>query len=96
MPVGRATPPNSSDLLVRGARIALDVGVGTGIASEQLLGRGVNVLAVEPDPRMAAVARGKGSPIEIGTFESWDPVEGRFDATPRRHRWRALVPPVSQ
>jgi SAM-dependent methyltransferase len=67
------------DLLVKGARTALDVGAGTGIASEQLLGRGVNVLAVEPDPRMAEVARDKGIPIEIGTFENWDPVERRFD-----------------
>ena len=28
---------------------------------------------------MAEVARGKGIPIEIGTFESWDPAERRFD-----------------
>jgi SAM-dependent methyltransferase len=67
------------DLLMQSPRTVLDVGAGTGIASEQLLGRGVNVLAVEPDPRMAEVARGKGVPIEIGTFESWDPAERRFD-----------------
>jgi len=67
------------DLLMHGARAVLDVGAGTGIASEQLLARGVNVLAVEPDPRMAAVARGKSIPIEIGTFESWDPAQRRFD-----------------
>lgn len=67
------------DLLMKGARTVLDVGAGTGIASEQLLGRGVNVLAVEPDPRMAEVARDKGIPIEIGTFEGWDPAERRFE-----------------
>jgi SAM-dependent methyltransferase len=67
------------DLLSGGARAVLDVGAGTGIASEQLLARGANVLAVEPDPRMAEVARGKGIPIEIGTFESWQPAERRFD-----------------
>jgi SAM-dependent methyltransferase len=67
------------DLLMQGARTVLDVGAGTGIASEQILGRGVNVLAVEPDPRMAEVASGKGIPIEIGTFENWDPAERRFD-----------------
>ena len=67
------------DLVMQGPRTVLDVGAGTGIASEQLLGRGVNVLAVEPDPRMAEVAKGKGIPIEIGTFESWDPAERRFD-----------------
>jgi SAM-dependent methyltransferase len=67
------------DLLMHGARRVLDVGAGTGIVSEQLLARGVNVLAVEPDPRMAEVARGKAIPIEIGTFESWDSTERRFD-----------------
>jgi SAM-dependent methyltransferase len=67
------------DLLMQGARTVLDVGAGTGIASEQLLERGVNVLAVEPDPRMAEVARGKAIPIEIGTFENWYPAERRFD-----------------
>ena len=67
------------DLLRQGARTVLDVGAGTGIASEQLLVRGATVLAVEPDPEMAEVARGKGIPIEIGTFESWDPAQRRFD-----------------
>jgi hypothetical protein len=44
----------------------LDVGAGTGIASEQLLGKGVNVLAVEPDLRMAKIAKERGIVIEIG------------------------------
>jgi SAM-dependent methyltransferase len=67
------------DLLSRGGQRVLDVGAGTGIASEQLLGRGADVLAVEPDPRMAEIANEKGIPIEIGTFESWDPAERSFD-----------------
>ena len=67
------------DLLSRGAQTVLDVGAGTGIASEQLLGKGVNVLAVEPDPRMAEIARRKGIPIEIAMFENWDPAERSFD-----------------
>jgi SAM-dependent methyltransferase len=45
----------------------LDVGAGTGIASQQLLERGVDVLAVEPDPRMAEIAKEEGISIEIGT-----------------------------
>jgi SAM-dependent methyltransferase len=67
------------DLLLHGARTVVDVGAGTGIASEQLLAKGVEVLAVEPDPRMAEVARAKGIPIEISTFESWHPAERLFD-----------------
>jgi SAM-dependent methyltransferase len=68
-----------NDIVMEGARTVLDVGAGTGIASEQLLANGVNVLAVEPDPRMAEIAKGKGIPIEIGTFETWGPAQRRFD-----------------
>src|ERR1700760_97287 len=67
------------DLLSGGAHQVLDVGAGTGIVSEQLLRKGVDVLAVEPDPRMAAIAMEKGIPVEIGTFESWAGAQRRFD-----------------
>lgn len=67
------------DLLAPGVDTCLDVGAGTGIVSKQLSARGVDVLAVEPDERMAAVARGKAIPVEIATFERWDPAGRRFD-----------------
>ncbi|MEN3320961.1 MAG: hypothetical protein V7643_4363 [Mycobacterium sp.] len=67
------------DILTQSPQTVLDVGAGTGIASEQLLAKGVNVLAVEPDPRMAEVARDKGIPVEIGTFENWDQANRNFD-----------------
>jgi SAM-dependent methyltransferase len=67
------------DLMRPADRTVLDVGAGTGIVSEQLLEWGIDVLAVEPDPRMAEVARGKGISIEIGTFENWDSAQRRFD-----------------
>ncbi|MCV7012062.1 class I SAM-dependent methyltransferase [Mycolicibacterium madagascariense] len=67
------------DLLAGGGRSILDVGAGTGIASQQFVERGATVLALEPDPRMAAVARRKGIEVEIDTFERW-PSHGRtFD-----------------
>ena len=67
------------DLLAGGGRTILDVGAGTGIASQQFAERGARVLALEPDPRMAAVARTKGLEVELGTFEQW-PSNGRtFD-----------------
>ena len=44
------------DLVASRIETALDVGAGTGISSRQLADRGVDVLALEPDPRMAEVA----------------------------------------
>jgi SAM-dependent methyltransferase len=67
------------DVVASGVRRGLDVGAGTGIASMQLIERGVDVLAVEPDPRMASVAQTKGIPVESATFEQWDPAGRQFD-----------------
>jgi SAM-dependent methyltransferase len=68
-----------ADLLSRGAQRVLDVGAGTGIASRQLLDNGADVLAVEPDPRMAGIAKEKGIPVEMGMFENWDAANRNFD-----------------
>jgi SAM-dependent methyltransferase len=68
------------DVLESGAaHRVLDVGAGTGIASMQMIERGADVLAVEPDNRMAAVAQAKGIPVELATFEDWKPAGRRFD-----------------
>lgn len=61
-----------------GVRI-LDVGTGTGIASDQMLKAGAEVLAIEPDPRMAEFCSEKGIPVEHSPFEQWDPAGRRFD-----------------
>jgi SAM-dependent methyltransferase len=58
---------------------ALDVGAGTGIASAQLIEAGAEVLAVEPDSRMARVAAEHGIRIEQTTFEDWEPAGRSFD-----------------
>ncbi|HWC23791.1 MAG TPA: class I SAM-dependent methyltransferase [Flexivirga sp.] len=57
----------------------LDVGSGTGIAARQLRAAGANVLAVEPDPAMARLAGAAGMPIDVATFEEWDPAGRSFD-----------------
>jgi SAM-dependent methyltransferase len=67
------------DLLADGARHVLDVGAGTGIASQQLAEAGADVLALEPDARMAAVAQEKGINTEITTFENWESAGRTFD-----------------
>lgn len=68
-----------SDLLAPDTHRVLDVGAGTGIVSRQLTDHGCTVLAVEPDERMATVARDKGIAVEIATFEEWEPAGRRFD-----------------
>ena len=66
--------------LVPAAGLAtLDVGAGTGIASRQLLAAGADVLAVEPDANMAAVASDKGVRVEVASFEQWEPAGRTFD-----------------
>jgi SAM-dependent methyltransferase len=75
----RYPDPLIDDVLASGVRRLLDVGAGTGIASMQFVERGVDVLAVEPDTRMASVAQAKGMPVEIAAFEQWEPAGRRFD-----------------
>src|SRR3954470_11046857 len=62
----------------RGLRV-LDVGAGTGIAAKQLGENGANVLAVEPDGRMARLAASKGIRVEQANFEEWQPAGRDFD-----------------
>ncbi|MGJ0118082.1 methyltransferase domain-containing protein [Williamsia sp. MIQD14] len=64
---------------VAGGGRVLDVGAGTGIASAQLVARGLDVLALEPDAAMAEVAAAKQIPVERGTFEEWDAAGRTFD-----------------
>src|SRR5215475_3487386 len=65
-------PALIDDLLAAAPADALDVGCGTGKAARLLAERGVPVLGVEVDARMAAVARAHEIPVELGTFEQWD------------------------
>jgi SAM-dependent methyltransferase len=68
-----------ADLVTSNHAKALDVGAGTGIASVQLVEAGAQVLAVEPDGRMAEVAARKGISVEKATFEEWQPAGRSFD-----------------
>jgi len=61
----------------------IEIGCGPGTATEDLLERGWRVVAVEPGPRMAALARQRlaGRPFEVvvSTFDAWDPGGARSD-----------------
>jgi SAM-dependent methyltransferase len=59
------------ELLSDSARSVLDVGCGTGIVGSLFQARGCDVLGVEPDARMARVARSRGLTVEIAPFERW-------------------------
>jgi SAM-dependent methyltransferase len=70
----------------------LDVGCGTGIAARQFQAAGCAVLGVEPDARMAGFARARGLPVEVATFEAWDPAGRKFDAVIAAQSWHWVDP----
>jgi SAM-dependent methyltransferase len=74
----------------------LDVGCGTGIASRQFqaASRRCRVLGVEPDARMAELARRRGVGVEVeeATFEAWDPAGRTFDAVVAGTAWHWVDP----
>ncbi|MGZ8177168.1 class I SAM-dependent methyltransferase [Williamsia sp. SKLECPSW1] len=72
--------------LAAGGRV-LDVGAGTGMLAEPLVHRGLDVLAVEPDPEMAAVARAKGITVEEATAETWLPAGRQFSLIAFGNSW---------
>lgn len=65
----------------------LDVGTGTGIAARQFQAAGCAVLGVEPDLRMAELARARGLEVEVATFESWRPSGRTFDTVIAAQSW---------
>ena len=70
----------------------LDVGCGTGIEARLFRDAGCRVLGVEPDARMADVARGSGIEVEVTTFEAWDPDGRMFDAVIAGQAWHWVDP----
>lgn len=93
----RARPPYPAELVDRivagspGPDV-LDVGCGTGIAGRQFQAAGCTVLGVEPDPRMAEFARAGGLPVEVATFEAWQPAGRTFGAVIAAQSWHWVDP----
>lgn len=73
-------------------RSVLDVGCGTGIVARQFQAAGCTVLGVEPDARMAELAREAGVPVEVSTFETWDPSSRTFDVVVAGQAWHWIDP----
>jgi SAM-dependent methyltransferase len=70
----------------------LDVGIGTGIAARLFLAAGCQVLGVDPDARMAEVARRGGLAVEVAKFEDWDLAGRAFDAVVAGQAWHWVDP----
>jgi SAM-dependent methyltransferase len=92
----RVRPPYPGELIdalmADRPRSVLDVGCGTGIVARLLLARGCEVLGLEPDPRMAEVARRNGVPVEAGKIETWERAGRRFDLLTAGQAWHWVDP----
>ncbi|MEV6205508.1 class I SAM-dependent methyltransferase [Kitasatospora sp. NPDC051914] len=100
-----AARPGYSDELVTevlayaalGGRAALEIGAGTGKATLPFAGRGVPLLCVEPDARMAEVlrrntARHPGVQVQVGPFEELCPDDRRFGLVLAATSWHWVDP----
>jgi SAM-dependent methyltransferase len=75
----------------RPARV-VDIGCGTGKVAVALAERGLPVLGVELDERMAEVARGHGIPVEVAAFETWHGAGRQFDLITCGDAWHWIDP----
>ena len=75
-----------------GMKTVLDVGCGTGKAGRLFAERGCAVLGIEPDERMADVARRNGLEVEPGAFEEWEPSGRLFDGVVSGQAWHWVNP----
>jgi SAM-dependent methyltransferase len=82
------------ELVSRQPSAAVDVGCGTGKVARALVERGVSVIGIEPDARMARVARSHDIDVEETAFESWEPAGRTFDLLTAGHSWHWVDPVV--
>jgi SAM-dependent methyltransferase len=75
-----------------GAPRILDVGCGTGISGRLFQAAGCQVLGIDPDARMAELARSSGLDAEVAKFEEWDAGDRTFDAVIAAQAWHWVDP----
>ncbi|MFD5327783.1 class I SAM-dependent methyltransferase [Streptomyces sp. NPDC127092] len=73
-------------------REVLDVGTGTGIVARQFQKAGCRVIGVDPDERLADVARQFGLEVDVATFEDWEPAGRQFDSVVAAQAWHWVDP----
>src|ERR1700689_4416410 len=96
-PHDRTRPTSPADLVNRiiaasPGRDILDVGCGTGISARLFQAAGCRVLGVDPDPRMAEIAREHGTETEVAKFEDWAPAGRSGDAVIAAQAWHWIDP----
>jgi SAM-dependent methyltransferase len=79
-------------LAASAGRSVLDVGCGTGIEARQFQAAGSAVLGIDPDERMADLARRRGLEVEVARFEDWDPAGRTFDLVIAGTAWHWVDP----
>jgi ubiquinone/menaquinone biosynthesis C-methylase UbiE len=77
----------------------LEVGCGTGKATEEFARRGLNVLALDPGPEMIAAARRRVAPLNgvqfvQTTFEAWPVEAGAFRLVAAAQAWHWVPPDI--
>jgi SAM-dependent methyltransferase len=78
-------------------RTAVEVGAGTGKATVRFAAAGVEMVCVEPDPKMADVLRANVAGlanvgVEVCAFEDWSPGDRRFDILLAATSWHWVDP----
>jgi len=76
----------------------LEVGCGTGKATVLFAARELRVLALEPDPDMAAIARRNcshlGVTVENASLEEWHAAPGSFEVLMSAQAWHWIQPEI--
>ncbi len=80
-----------------GTQAVLEIGAGTGKATRMFAARGIPVIAVEPSPEMAKIARDACQPygnvvIEESDFERWETQGRRFPLLFSAQAWHWVEP----
>ncbi|WP_327418346.1 class I SAM-dependent methyltransferase [Streptomyces sp. NBC_01233] len=70
----------------------LDIGCGTGKVATALAKHRLPVLGLEPDSRMAEMARANGVTVEVAMFEDWDGAGRTFDLLTSGDAWHWIDP----
>lgn len=82
-----------------GGNAVLEIGCGTGKATEEFVRRGLNVVALDPGSEMIAAARRRVAPLNgvqfvQTTFEAWPVEAGAFRLVAAAQAWHWVAPDI--